>query len=120
MPVVRRSSPKEYVYADEPTSPTRHRRARRPEVAYADDDQAGEYGNDYIYVDEDGNEVDFNDKRNASAHYVEYVYDDDDDEKDRRRSHKPKVIYVDDDAPVPKGRNPSKSKQPSSTRIVYE
>lgn len=124
---------------DEKHSPSiRHRRPRRPaEVVYVDDDQPVEYEDEYMYVDEDGNEVDFNNERNHSPSYVEYVYDDekdrrrshkpkvvyvdDDDEKDKRRSHKPKIIYVDaDDMPINQGRSKRKSKQPSSTRIVYE
>ncbi|CAF3153094.1 unnamed protein product [Rotaria sp. Silwood2] len=118
--VVRRPPPREYVYVDDSPTPSRHHRSGRREVIYVDDERPSEYEDEYIYVDENGNEIDFIDERNPSKQYVEYIDDDDDDDRDRRRSRKSKVIYVDDEPPINQRRNKSKSKQPSSTRIVYE
>lgn len=118
--VVRRPPPPptEYVYVDEAPAQIRRRRpSRRPEVVYVDDDQPVQYEDEYIYVDEDGNEVQFvdDDQKQSPSQHVEYIYD---DQIDKRR--KSKVIYVEDDAPINQGRDKKKSKQPSSTRIVYE
>lgn len=116
----------EYVYADE--VPARVR-SRRPEVVYVDDDRPVEYEDEYIYVDEHGNQVDVVNQRRKSPQYVEYIYE---DELDRKRSQKPKVIYVDDDdyddrrrhRPSDRFRerpNPkNNSKHSSSTRIIYD
>lgn len=107
--VVRRPSPTEYVYEDDeipaPVVRVRARSRPRPEVVYVDDD----YEQDYIYVDENGNEVEIVDDRDH-----DYVYEDD-YERDRRRHRQPKVVYVaDDDRRV---RRPRKT---LPTRIVYE
>lgn len=56
-----------------------------------------------------------NERDRRSPKYVEYIYE---NERNHRRSHQPKVVYVDDDEPPI--RNRKRSKQPSSTRIVYE
>ncbi|CAF0976886.1 unnamed protein product [Rotaria sordida] len=113
-----RPSPREYIYVDETSAPTRHHRSGRREVVYIEDDEPQiEYEDEYIYVDENGNEIDFIDEGNPSKQYVEYI---DDDGRDRRRSHKSKILYVDDEPPINQRRNKSKSKHPSSTRIVYE
>ncbi|CAF3807310.1 unnamed protein product [Rotaria sp. Silwood1] len=110
--------PREYVYVDESPSSNRHHRSSRREVVYVDDDRPIEYEDEYIYVDENGNEIDFIDDQHPSRQYIEYI--DDNDDRDRRRSRKSKVIYVDDEPPINQRRNRLKSKQPSSTRIVYE
>jgi len=114
----RRPLSEEYVYVDAKPSSVRHRSSRRAEVVYIDEEEPIDDEDDYIYVDEDGNEVDFVNDRDHPSRHVQYIYD---DEKDRRRSHKPKVIYVDDDdQPIQQGRKQKKSKQQSSTRVVYE
>jgi hypothetical protein len=121
-PVVQKPPPAEYVYVDDAPTQVRHRRAPAPrrhsEPYYVDDGgQPIDHNGDYIYVDEDGNEVEVIDERNQSPEYVQYIYDDD---RDKRRSHKPKVIYVEDDGNNNHVREKVRSKQPSSTRVVYE
>ena len=112
-PRIERSAPREYVYAER--IPTRVR-PRGSDIVYADDhDRQVEYHDEYVYVDEDGNEVEIVDEKDRrSPEYVEYIYE---NERDQRRSHQPKVVYVDDEPPI---RNRQRSKHPSSTRIVYE
>ncbi|CAF4586250.1 unnamed protein product, partial [Rotaria socialis] len=51
--------PTEYVYVDESPSPVVRRRPARSDIVYVDDDRRSEYEDEVIYVDEDGNEVDY-------------------------------------------------------------
>ena len=115
---VARKPPTEYIYVDETPAPIRHYRSPRSEIVYVDEERPNEYDDEYIYVDENGNEIDFIDEYDYPPRYVEYAYDNDD--KYRRRSQKPKVIYVEDEPPINQRRSRSKPKQPSSTRVVYQ
>ncbi|CAF3954162.1 unnamed protein product [Rotaria magnacalcarata] len=59
--VLRRPSPPptEYVYVDESPSPVVRRRPARSDIVYVDDDRRSQYEDEVIYVDQDGNEVDY-------------------------------------------------------------
>ena len=127
--IVRRPSPTEYVYVDEVPNPTVRRRERviaappaRKEVIYVDEAEIEEeprrqpkveYVDEYVYVDENGNEVEVVREQNpTSSKYVEYVYE---DELDQRRSKPSRVVYVDND-----NKSQKKSKQSSTTKVVYD
>lgn len=124
--IVRRSSP-EYVYVDEAPTTAVRRRERiiaappRKEVIYVDESeieeqprrqQKVEYIDEYVYVDENGNEVEVVREQNpSSSKYGDHVYE---DEIDQRRSKPSKVVYVDSD-----GKSQKKSKQ-STTKVIYD
>ncbi|UJR31464.1 hypothetical protein I4U23_018953 [Adineta vaga] len=92
--VIRKSTPPvEYIRVKKtpPPPPIRSRRSPRTETIYLDKDQSIPHNDDYIYIDEDGNEVKFIDEQSATPRYVEYTYEDD---RDKRRERK--VIYIDE------------------------
>ena len=127
--IVRRPSPTEYVYVDEAPTTAVRRRERivaapppRKEVIYVDEPEIQEeprrqakveYVDEYVYVDQNGNEVEVvREKDPSSSKHVEYAYD---DELDYRRSKPSRVVYVDND-----GKSQKKSKQSATTRVVYD
>jgi hypothetical protein len=114
--IVRRSSPGEFIYVDEAAGTPivrRRERAPRSEVVYLDGEQSTEYIDEYVYLDEAGNEIDVVQERNpSSSQHIEYVYE---DERDKRIVRPKKVVYVDAD-----DKSQKKSKKASSTRVVYD
>ena len=58
---IRRPPPAtEYVYVDEsPSTLIRHRRPHRSEVVYIEDDEPSEYEEEIVYVDDNGNEIEY-------------------------------------------------------------
>lgn len=75
--------PTEYVYVDESPARVVRRHAPRSEVVYVDDDRSIEYDDEVIYVDENGNEI-------------EYIYEDEPIHHRRhyRRSHNPSSTNI--------------------------
>ena len=114
--IVRRSSPGEFVYVDDAAGTPivrRRERAPRSEVVYVDDESSTEYIDEYVYLDENGKEIDaVQDRKPSSSQHVEYIYE---DERDKRFSRPTKVVYLDSD-----GKALKKPKKASSTKVVYD